>query len=206
MPKAWIVSVLGEVETGFGWISLPGGGCKPSVVCSDDTTRPRLTHGYLRPHGDDLWLYATNSYVAVGLKVVGTATEGWVPRPALEAIERGDWATQLSRTAWRVGTMETITYDIAGAVGDVEFPPTPDLHLHDKIELAALGTIAVDPALTLLLAEALGARGGKGANVSRWGTVLRFSGTHGVIRVMSQDHSADERVGSQMPCRARDEA
>lgn len=173
------------------YIVLPHG-CEPSVVCSTDRTRPVLLHGYLRRRDDDLWLYATDSFIVVGLKVDGDAREGWVPRPVLEALERGDLAEQVSETAWRVGMDGmAVTYDIAGQVGDVPFP-TVSTFLHDDMEPEAVQSVGLDPALTDRLALGLGAR---------WGVVLSFSGQLRAFRVTSTGYPATQRVGAQMPVR-----
>ena len=198
------MSALSEVESKLGWISLPSGGCKPSVVCGTDRTRPRTMHGYLRRRGDDLWLYASDSYIAVGLKVSGTASEGWVPRPALEAIERGDWATQLNSTTWRTrptstgSTISTATHDVATEIASEVFPyESLEVPLHAEREPVALARIALDSVLTARLSKALGA----GAATYGGGVVLHFAGPKEPIRVTSRVHDASERVGAQMPVR-----
>lgn len=185
-------------DTELRWIALPGGGCKPSMACSTDETRPRIAHGYLRRRDDELWLYATDSYIAVGLKVDGNATEGWVPRPVLEALERGDGCEQLSLTAWRVRTHgAVVTYDIAAAVNP-DSPgrfPTMDSFLHEEREPSEVSMVALDPALTVRLAEALGAR------APGQGVCLHFgSGNPFRVSVVGRDMS--DRVGVQVPVRA----
>jgi hypothetical protein len=183
-------------DTGLRWIALPGG-CKPSMACSTDETRPRITHGYLRRRDDELWLYATDSFIAVGLKVEGNATEGWVPRPALEALERGAMCEQITPTAWRVREQHAVvTYDIGEAVvpndkGRAMFPPM-DSFLHDEREPSEVSTVAFDPALTVRLAEALGARRG----------VSFHFGSGQPVRVSANGRSVAERIGVQMPVRA----
>lgn len=173
------------------YIVLPSG-CKPSAMCSTDGTRPTLMHGYLRKRGDGLWLYATDSFAVCGLRVDGNATPGWVPRPVLDALERGDHATQLSSTSWScASTHATVTYEVVDLVRNGTFPNVEPF-LFGEVEPASLAMVALDPALTVRLAEALGAR---------HGVVLRFSGALRVMRVEAWGLGSDERVGAQMPCR-----
>jgi hypothetical protein len=106
-----------------GTISIPAG-CKPSV-CVSKERRPTIANAYLRRRDDGLWLLATDSYIAVALKVEGDAQDGHVPVGALRLMERGKHGEQLSATAWRVRSDEdaVTTFDIAGKVaGDNPYP------------------------------------------------------------------------------------
>lgn len=112
------------VVTYGGTISIPHR-AQPSAACSKDHTRPILRHGYLRRRDDgSMWLLATDSYLAVAVKVQGDAKEGWVPVAAMRLLERGQAGEQLSATSWRIQTNEgAVTYDIEAQVaGSTNFP------------------------------------------------------------------------------------
>jgi hypothetical protein len=183
------------------WITLPRG-CKPSVVCGTDEQRPALLHAFLRKRDDGLWLLATDSYIAVALKVNGDAEEGWVPREALERMEAGERGTQVSATAWTV-TMPygRTTFDFAAGDGSVK-RPTESLEkiLWGEREPSATTDVALDPALTERLSRAIGADKGSGY----WGCRLELTGDTGPMRVTPLGDTSGERFGVQMPVRRVD--
>lgn len=179
------------------WITLPHG-CKPSVACGTDERRPALLHAFLRRRDDGLWLLATDSYIAVALKVSGDAEEGWVPREALERMEAGERGTQVSATAWTVtAPFGLTTFDFAAA--ESWRPPTVEKILWGDREPQAMTDVVLDLALTERLARAIGVdKGGPGGS---WGCRMELTGAEGPMRVTPLRDTSGDRFGVQMPVR-----
>ena len=185
----------------LGTITIPRG-CRPSMVCDCEGTRPVITHAYLHRREDDLWLLATDSYIACAIRVEeDNARDGWVPIGALRLMEQDEAAVQVSNTAWSVYTHEgTITFDVAPQLGeDATFPITAvePLLWGDHTE-GPVSDIRLDPALTVRLAEALGANMGCDPDRPSWSVRLEFAGPLKPIRVTAGG-DAGGRIGAQMP-------
>lgn len=190
-----------------GTIKIPYG-CKPSKACSPDPVRPIIRHGYLRQRKDGLWLCATDAYIAVALKVDGTATEGWVPRDVLALMERVAkhgkaklTFEQISKTSWRVASADeavVTVYDVAKELGygrsDTELT-FPDLEaMCDGLLFTAAelngnpGAFGFNPKLLARIGEALG--GPVRAEVTAPLKPLRLTAI-----------GSEDRVALQMPIR-----
>lgn len=179
-----------------GTITIPKG-CKPSVCLDRDRVpRPVLRHAYLKRRNDGLWLVATDSYLAIGIKVDGDAQEGFIPGGALRHMERGQESKQLSPTAWQVETepYATTTYDIAEAIaGQKEYPDLENVGLWGGIDGGGFSqeiAVGINPDLMKRVADGLGARNG---------CRFEFFGPLRPIPVKPLGH--DDRVGLQMPIR-----
>jgi hypothetical protein len=134
-------------------------GCKPSKACGTDRTRPILCHAYLRRHDEQLWLCATDSYIAVALRVEGEGVnEGYVPIGALRLMETGKLGVQVSGTAWKIETPEgALTFD-CGPMG--KFPDFASLGVWNKPEKAKLAEVGMNTDLMAKIGAALGAKHG----------------------------------------------
>jgi hypothetical protein len=190
------------VEQAPGHIVLPSR-CKPSVVCSTDRTRPILLHAYLRRRKGALWVCATDSYIAVAIKVEGDAEEGFIPVGALRLMERGQAATQLSKTAWTVKTNDgAVTFDIADKVdGAVNYPDFDKFGLWEDTETAKKHgekadtwplAVGINAALMKRIQDGLGATHGCRFDIA---APLR------PIRVTPLQSVDGDRVALQMPMR-----
>lgn len=185
-----------EAPTEPRWITLPHG-CTPSVACGTDEMRPALLHAFLHKREDGLWLLATDSYIAVALKVDGDAEEGWVPVGALERMEAGERGTQVSATAWTVtAPYGSATFDFA-AGDDAVKRPTVEKVLWGDRDPQAMTDVVLNPVLTERLARAIGA--GKGSGY--WGCRLELTGAEGPMRITPLGDTSGERFGVQMPVR-----
>lgn len=169
--------------------------CRPSKACSRDDSRPLFGHAWLKGRDDGMWLLATDSYVAVALKVTGDElVEGFIPFAALGAIERQELVSQVSPTAWVVAHdgMTEVTYD----VGDrLDFGSLPDF---DKVCGGAL--FADGPDLTGA-PFAIGARNLRRIGKALGNDVLQFrsGGGEEPVRVLGQNQP--ECRGLLMPIR-----
>ncbi len=140
-----------------GTITIPKG-CKPSKACGTDRTRSTLCHAALQRHAGSLWICASDSYIAVAVKVEGDAQEGRIPIGALRLMEQGKPGVQVSETAWKVLTDDgAVTFD-CGPLAD--FPKFEGLGVWDKPSSAGVEAIGMDPALMARIGLALGARNG----------------------------------------------
>ncbi len=181
----------------MGTLELPAG-CKPSKACSTDETRPTLCHGYLVKRDDGVWLCATDSYIAVALRVAGPSsdlTEGWVPITVLRHLEEQDYpakAEQISTTAWRFSVDDvTVTHDLDKLPGS--YPPNiANIGMWDDEPGIALDSICLAPGLTARIGEALGA-GHMGG--------LRYTFTRPLGAVRLRDPRDLGRRALQMPVR-----
>lgn len=187
-PDATTDPVVEKVKT----IVLPAK-CTPSAVCSRDQTRPILCHAYLKQRDDGLWLYATDSFVAIALKVEGDAEEGYIPRGALKAMENRKLVVQdgpntWSRTTKRSGATHTQTWS-------VDLGPFPDL--------ATLGMFdrdPHDPCPDPVCFDA-GLLASVGAALGNNGLIIDCIGPLQPIK-LAANHHPDERLGILMPIRA----
>lgn len=142
---------------GLKGITIPKG-CKPSKAVSTDWTHPNICHAYLRRHKGALYLCATDSFIAVALRVEGDADEGYVPIGALRLMETGKTAEQLSPTAWKVTTPEGfLTFDV-GRGGN--FPDFAGLGVWDKPDSGTLDAVGMNTTMMHRIGQALGARNG----------------------------------------------
>lgn len=105
-------------------IRLPSSKCRPSEATSRDETRPILTHAYLKQRDDGMWLLASDSVIAVAIKVetTGDVEEGYIPRRALRMMERGRYVVQTAPNAW-----EHVRGDGERRTWTVDLGPFPDL-------------------------------------------------------------------------------
>lgn len=133
-------------------------GCKPSVALSKDETRPILCHAYLKRRDDGLWLYATDSFIAVALKVEGDAEEGYLPGGALRVLEHGrpieqDAPGKWSRTFKRAGQRQ----DIAWTVDLGDYPDFDALGVFNTDDRTGpRQPVLLDPVLIKKVGRALG--------------------------------------------------
>jgi hypothetical protein len=114
-----------ETTKQIATIQIPYG-CRPSKACDPGGPRPILEHARLAQRGEDWWLIATDSFIAVALKVTtyGDVQEGWIPYKALRQLERGRTVEQLSATTWRLaghGYTE-VRYDLGDRMDHVKPP------------------------------------------------------------------------------------
>lgn len=190
---------LEAVSTAPGTITIPAH-CKPSKAVSPERTRPVICHAYLRRRDGDLWLCATDSYIAVAVKVTGDAQEGFVPVGALRLMERGQKAEQVSKTAWKVWTNEgTVVFDIADKVdGAVAYPDFDKLNVFDgpeadKAPLSPNGkfAIGIDHELIKRVGDSIG---------GKRGLRFEFTGPLRAVRLVPLQAGTD-RVGLCMPIR-----
>lgn len=144
-----------------GTISIPAR-CKPSRALGTDVTRSVLTHAYLRRRQGALWLCATDSYIAVALKVEGDAQEGYIPASALKQMERGKHGEQISETAWRIQTepYATTTFDVTDQLaGSKGYPNFDDLHVWDDVTYVWNGdpvSVGINPDLMKRIGDSFG--------------------------------------------------
>lgn len=161
-----------STETTYGGTFTFPSLCRPWKACSTDETRPAFCHPYLYRRDDGLWLCASDTYIAVAVKVNegpgAPVQDGFVPRKVAKLVRRGCEAKQLSATAWSVVVeppYHEATYDLAGVLGS---KPTS---LADKLESVDLWgessvassksfgeriTFAFNPTLTEHIHQALG--------------------------------------------------
>jgi hypothetical protein len=198
------MSVAESSEVTYGGTFTFPSMCRPWKACSRDETRPALCHPYVYRRGDDLWLCATDTYVAVAVKVSegdgAPVRDGFVPREVAKLIRRGHKAEQLSETAWTVtvSSYHEATYDLAGLLGS---KPTP---ISEKLESVNLWgdtpvastkgfderiTFAFNPTLTEHIHQALGGYGGLRATVVGPLAAIRYESRYSLGR------------GLQMPIR-----
>lgn len=188
--------------TGAGdTITIPDG-CQPSRVCGSDQTRPALCHAWLTHRDDGWWLCATDSYIAIALRVRpdGKLVEGWVSIDALRLMERdGTAGQQLSPTAWRVALDEgSATFDVA-LLTDTAPPDMAKLGMWDRPGPGgSIGEIGMNPTLMARLGHGLDMHGALGS-----GLRFTFAGELKPIRVAHPQYP-DERIGLQMPIQLHD--
>lgn len=186
-----------------GRIIIPAG-CKPWKACSTDETRPVLCHAYLREREDGWWLLATNSYIAMALKIepLGDLAEGWVPHRALKAIAAGRMTEQVDTMSWKVTTNtghEVIR--VPGVIGEATtFPDLAAFGMWEYEPGEPAAAIGMNPRLAWRLHQALGFAGTvKGVKLERT-TYKAKASDESPFRVTAGVHFPD-RIGLLMPCR-----
>lgn len=154
-------------EKNVATIVLPHG-CKPSKAVSTDQTRPILCHAYLRRRKGDLWLEATDSFIAVALRCEGTAKEGWLPVDVLKLMEREAnrkvqrlCFTQDDEATWTVtdqsGLYQTVTTYMVPERSRGKWPNLEALGLYDDPKVAeAVDPFGFNPSLLANVGAALG--------------------------------------------------
>jgi hypothetical protein len=203
------MSVAESTDVTFGGTFTLPSLCRPWKVCSNDETRPALCHPYVYRREDDLWLCATDTYVAVAVKVSegdgARVRDGFVPRQVAKLIRRGHKAEQLSETAWTVvvSPYHEATYDLAGLLGS---KPTPISEKLESVDLWGDTPVAstegfgerikfgFNPTLTENIHQALGGQGGLRATVVGPLAAIRYEARYST------------GVGLQMPIRLDDAA
>lgn len=194
---------MSATDPGAASIIIPSG-CKPWKACSKDETRPVLCHAYLRERDDGWWLLATDSYIAMALKVEprGDLAEGWVPRRALKAIAANRLTEQVDAMSWKVTTNtghEVIR--VPQLIGDTTtFPDLAKFGMWEYEPGEPATAIGMNPRLAWRLYQALGFAGTLGgAKLERTTYEAKTSG-ESPFRVTGGVHFPD-RIGLLMPVR-----